>query len=97
MYGGGHYVPSASATLTKQGHAIQQAAINFGNGQTLPFTPCKKGYQPFSNNGQQRMVACPLHNRQRERRLAKEHGKRRKGEADPQELFWSKADEKGLC
>jgi len=87
-YGGGHYIDSSAATMTLQGRAIKQAAIDFGDGKTLPFTPCKKGYIP-RNNGQ-RMVACPLHNQKRQKRLAKEGGKVRKGEANPEELFWSK-------
>jgi hypothetical protein len=88
LYGGAHYLPSASATLTPQGRAIQQAATDFGDGKTLPFTPCKKGYQPVIQG--KRMVACPLHNTLRQKRLAKEQGRVRDGEADPQVLFWSR-------
>jgi hypothetical protein len=86
LYGGAHYVASAAQTL--QGQAIRQAAIDFGDGRTLPFTPCKKGYQPVVKG--QRMVACSLHNAHRQKRLNKEKGQRRDAEADPQELFWSK-------
>jgi hypothetical protein len=35
------------------------------------------------------MVACPLHNAMREKRLKKEQNKTRPGEADPEKLFWS--------
>jgi hypothetical protein len=73
--------------MTPQGRAIKQAAVDFGNGQTLPFTPCKKGFIPVV--GDQRRVACPLHNRAREKRLAKEKGIFRKGEIDLN-LFWAK-------
>lgn len=73
--------------MTPQGRAIKQAAVDFGNGQTLPFTPCKKGYIPIVN-GQHR-VACPLHNEARKARLAKENGEFRKGEVNLQ-IFWFK-------
>ena len=33
--------------MTPQGIAIQDVSSRFGNGQTLPFTPCKRGYIPF--------------------------------------------------
>jgi hypothetical protein len=75
--------------MTPQGRAIKQAAIDFGNGQTLPFTPCKKGYIPILVEGKKRRVACPLHNKAREKRLAKEKGKFRDGEVDLN-IFWSK-------
>jgi hypothetical protein len=76
--------------MTPQGRAIKQAAIDFGNGQTLPFTPCKKGYIPILGDGR-RVVACPLHNDARKKRLAKEGGKFRKGEVDLN-IFWSKQE-----
>jgi hypothetical protein len=88
LYGGGHYIDSSAATMTLQGRAIKQAAIDFGDGKTLPFTPCKKGYIPIINGKE--MVACQYHNTKREKRLAKEDGKVRAGEADPEKLFWSK-------
>ena len=44
MYGGGHYVVSAAAHLTPQGHAIFEASSKFGDGKTLPVSrserPC---------------------------------------------------------
>ena len=92
LYGGAHYLEAASSTMTPQGRAIHQAAVKFGDGRTLPFTPCKKGYIPVVQGVQ--MVACPLHNKQRQRRLAKEKGKLRSGEADPNELFWCKESSK---
>jgi hypothetical protein len=73
--------------MTPQGRAIKQAAIDFGNGQTLPFTPCKKGFIPMVKG--RRVVACPFHNEAREKRLAKERGKFRNGEVDLN-IFWSK-------
>ncbi|KAG7336545.1 hypothetical protein IV203_029204 [Nitzschia inconspicua] len=93
LYGGAHYLPSASASLTLQGKAIQQAAVDFGDGKTLPFTPCKKGYQPLIKG--KRMVACLLHNAHREKRLQKEQGQIREGEADPASLFWSQLTDGG--
>ena len=33
--------------MTPQGRAIAEASCRFGDGRTLPFTPCKKGYLPF--------------------------------------------------
>ena len=37
--------------MTKQGRAIKQAAIDFGDRKTLPFTPCKRGYIPIIFGG----------------------------------------------
>ena len=73
--------------MTPQGKAIKQAAIDFGNDQTLPFTPCKKGYIPIVDGI--RKVACPLHNKAREKRLLKEKGQIRPGEVSVSKLFWS--------
>ena len=73
--------------MTPQGKAIKQAALDFGDGQTLPFTPCKKGYIPVVNGD--RKAACPLHNLAREKRLKKEDGNFRKGEVDLN-VFWAK-------
>jgi hypothetical protein len=87
LYGGAHYSPSCSASLTPQGRAIQEAGIIFGDGATLPFTPCKKGYIPVANG--RNMFACPLHNESRHKRVAKEGGIFRKGEVDLNE-FWSR-------
>ena len=77
--------------MTLQGKAMKQAATDFGNGQTLPFTPCKKGYIPMISG--KRMVACPLHNRARSKRLAKEGGKFRVGEVDLETMFWLRLEE----
>ena len=88
LYGGAHYIPSCSAALTPQGGAIQEAAVRFGDGATLPFTPCKKGYIPVLVNGRH-MYACQLHNTSRQRRVTKE-GTFRSGETDLNE-FWSRA------
>jgi hypothetical protein len=88
LYGGAHYSESAAATMTPQGRAIKKAAMDFGDGKSLPFTPCKKGYIPMVNG--KRMVACPLHNKARTKRLEKEKGRFRKGEVDLEETYWSK-------
>jgi hypothetical protein len=87
LYGGAHYSPLCSASLTPQGRAMQEAAIRFGDGATLPFTPCKKGYIPVAKGRD--MFACPLHNDARQKRVAKEGGSFRKGEVDLSE-FWSR-------
>jgi hypothetical protein len=88
LYGGAHYSESAAATMTPQGRAIKKAGMDFGDGKSLPFTPCKKGYIPMGNG--KRMVACPLHNKARTKRLEKEMGRFRKGEVDLGETYWSK-------
>jgi len=112
---------SSASTMTLQGRAIKKASIDFGDGRTLPFAPCKRGYVPLvvvqavvrSKNGNggnnsngnirakddetqkenyKRMVACSFHEKHRRKRLARDKGKIRGGEADPNELFWSKAE-----
>lgn len=65
---------------------MQEAALKFGDGATLPFTPCKKGYQPFA--GSKPMCACPLHDEERRKRVKKEAGVFRKGEVDLN-IFWT--------
>lgn len=92
MYGGGHYIDSSAAKMTPQGMAIQQAATDFGNGQTLPFTPCKRGYIPIVNG--QRMHACSFHDKARAKRLAKENEVFRDGEIDLN-IFWNPKEEVG--
>lgn len=84
----------ASAAQTPQGRAIKEASEKFGNGQTLPFTPCKKGYIPMV--GGIKMYACPLHTKQRERRVKREGGRFRKGEFHL-DYFWDNqnGDSKG--
>ena len=96
MYGGGHYIASttskeSSLALTKQGKAIHLACVKFGDGKTLPFPPCKKGYYPFGENSQ-KMVACYLHQSKREKRIQKDltsgKGRYRLGETTL-EPFWN--------
>lgn len=87
LYGGAHYIQSSSADMTPQGRAIKDAANRFGNGRTLPFSPCKKGFIPFADN--ERKYACPLHNKYRRRRVLAEKGRFRPGELDLN-MFWSK-------
>jgi hypothetical protein len=100
LYGGGHYSPSGSASLqTPQGKAILDTASKFGDGLTLPFTPCKKGYIPVSTtkkstndlSSYKRMYACPLHDNARRMRLQKDGGMTsfRKGEQDLT-VFWKR-------
>ena len=79
------YVESTCAYLTPQGQAIKEAAVKFGDGETLCFTPCKKGYIPIING--QKMYACPLHNKERLKRVMKEGFRR--GEMDLN-TFWDK-------
>ena len=84
------YLQSASATLTPQGRAIKEASEKFGDGGTLPFTPCKKGFIPIVDGVQ--MYACPLHHKARHKRVEKSGGKFRKGEFDLN-IFWFRKDE----
>ena len=86
LYGGAMYV--ASAAETPQGRAIKEASIRFGDGRTLPFTPCKKGYIPIVDDGSKR-YACPLHNEEREKRVKREGECFRTGEFDLNR-FWEK-------
>jgi hypothetical protein len=77
-----------------------EAAQKFGDGKTLPFPPCKRYYNPYSEpneNGEKtKMYACRLHHEQRKKRLKKEDGRWRKGEKHL-DLFWSdNNDEKNL-
>lgn len=100
MYGGAHYTASAACTL--QGKAIRSAAKQWGDGRTLSFTPCKRGFVPikYGKDGMQLLCACSIHHAQRWRRLfgpQKKHcdfatmctGKirLRPGEVDPR-MFW---------
>ena len=86
------YVQSASATLTPQGRAIRNASVRFGDGETLPFRTCKKGYIPFVDG--RRMYACYLHDKQRQERVKKEGGRFRRGEVDLRSAFWGDAADK---
>lgn len=104
LYGGAHYSRSGSASLlTLQGKAILDAAEKFGDGKTLPFTPCKKGYVPVakiidpdicdSSNSfnYQCRYACPLHDKARRQRFHRDGGPLafRKGEVDLT-FFWKR-------
>lgn len=73
--------------------AIQAAADKFGNGQTLPFTPCKRGYIPIVKG--ERKYACHLHNDLRKARVCISDGGKelqklqfRSGEKDLRD-FWN--------
>mmetsp|Transcript_6544 Transcript_6544/g.15911 ORF Transcript_6544/g.15911 Transcript_6544/m.15911 type:complete len:113 (-) Transcript_6544:304-642(-) len=84
---------SSASTMTLQGKAIKRASIKFGDGKTLPFCPCKRGYIPVpdnnnNNNNKTQLVACSFHEKARRKRLARDKGKLRGGEADPKSLFW---------
>ena len=85
LYGGAHYLQSSSADMTPQGRAIKEASIRFGNGQTLPFTPCKKGFVPHVAG--QRRYACPLHNQARQKRVLAANGRFRPGELNLETLW----------
>ena len=74
------------------------AATKFGDGKTLPFTPCKKGYLPFgkvmdhAGNNCERVVrkyACSFHDEARQKRLQKDGGLScfRNGELNL-DIFW---------
>lgn len=67
---------------------MQEVALKFGDGATLPFTPCKKGYRPFQKGNQ--MYACDFHEKARRQRVTKADGKFRKGEV-LLDLFWQDA------
>ena len=98
MYGGSHYVMSAAADMTPQGRAILSAARRFGDGRsnTLPFAPCKRYYNPYSESDgsgkRVRMYACRLHHELRKKRVTKEGGRWRDGEKHLDD-FWSDSDE----
>jgi hypothetical protein len=80
--------------MTPQGRAIDQVTKTFGDGKTLPFTPCKKGYVPFHTKTGDRMYACPHHNKARRKRVLCQENvlSFRAGEVDLR-VFW-KFDEK---
>uniref|UniRef100_A0A7S0L0M0 Uncharacterized protein n=1 Tax=Asterionellopsis glacialis TaxID=33640 RepID=A0A7S0L0M0_9STRA len=79
--------------MTPQGKALKEAAIKFGDGLTLPFTPCKKGFIPLVKG--KKMYACPLHNKDRIARLKRENWKYRDAEVNLG-VFWPKGQEKEL-
>jgi hypothetical protein len=87
LYGGAHYMQSSSADLTPQGRAIRDASRRFGDGETLPFTPCKKGYIPLVDG--KPMFACFLHDKARRERHCREKLTFRNGEVDLSQ-FWSR-------
>lgn len=78
LYGGGHYFPSATEKLTKQGRAIRCAVTQFCGQRavTLNFSCCKKGFVPLKVTRQadgavsdiRRMYACGLHHALRKRK-----------------------------
>ena len=88
-------IMSAAAEATPQGRAIAEAARKFGDGKTLPFPPCKRYYNPYSetNVTTTRMYACRLHNDARSSRLKRE-GKWRDGEKHL-DFFWQGDCNKG--
>jgi len=102
LYGGAHYSQSCSADLTPQGRAIQQASARFGDGETLPFTPCKKGFIPVVETSKdlsyedaqkkeyKLMYACFHHDAKRRKRVQRDNGYFRKGEVDLAQVFWSR-------
>lgn len=85
------YIDSSCAQLTPQGRSIKAVAVKFGDGETLPFTPCKKGYIPMVNG--EKMYACRIHHKERMKRLVKEGGRYRAGEKKLDD-FWTKQAKK---
>ncbi|GKY93188.1 hypothetical protein MPSEU_000286600 [Mayamaea pseudoterrestris] len=75
--------------MTSQGRAIRNASVRFGDGRTLAYTPCKRGYLPMING--QPMFACVLHHEQRRKRFVKEGRVFRKGEVDLN-MFWESSN-----
>jgi len=110
LYGGGHYIPSTTASqtskegsisldksssmsFTPQGQAIEKALHKFGDNGTLPFPPCKVGYDPIHKDTGKRRYACRYHNEKRLKRLKKEKFRYRSGEV-PLDPFWEFWEEK---
>ena len=93
LYGGSHYSRLCSSTMTPQGRAVHDATTKFGDGKTLPFTPCKKGYIPFHVKTGERLCACLYHNKARRKRLIRKKGlfAFRAGEVDLR-IFWNYCD-----
>jgi hypothetical protein len=80
--------------MTPQGRAIRRASVRFGNGRTLPFTPCKKGFVPYvPGHTTPFKYACPLHDCGRRQRVRREGGGFRQGEVDVVRLFWARHPE----
>jgi hypothetical protein len=88
------YLESSCATLTLQGRVIKEAAVKFGDGETLCFAPCKKGYIPKINGV--RMYACPLHHKERAKRIIKDGGNFRAGEINLNS-FWKANEDSSLA
>ena len=77
--------------MTPQGRAIQSTVSKFGDGKTLPFTPCKKGYVPFHKKTGRQLYACQFHNEARRKRMLLDtKGGNRPGEVDLN-IFWKSA------
>lgn len=76
----------ASSNHTPQGVAIRDVSVKFGDGETLPYAPCKKGYYPLVDGV--KMYACRLHNAKRKKRITREFNTFRLGET-PLDKFWS--------
>jgi hypothetical protein len=76
--------------MTPQGHAMHKVTRIFGDGKTLPFTPCKKGYVPVHGKTGEQMLACPHHNSARRKRLLGQNDDLtfRSGEVDLR-IFWN--------
>mmetsp|Transcript_57302 Transcript_57302/g.170868 ORF Transcript_57302/g.170868 Transcript_57302/m.170868 type:complete len:182 (-) Transcript_57302:224-769(-) len=88
LYGGAMYLQSSTVegrAATPQGRAIRDASYRFGNGETLPFPPCKRGYIPLVNG--KRMYGCHIHSDDRTKRVRMNGGKFRLGEK-PLTDFW---------
>jgi hypothetical protein len=95
LYGGSHYSKLCSSTMTLQGRAIHETTLKFGDGKTLPYSPCKKGYAPFHTKTGERLTACRYHNEARRKRLIQNKNAPimafRPGEVDLN-VFWNKSN-----
>merc|ERR1719162_57820 len=81
------YSKSSCSELTPQGIAIKDVAVRFGNGKTMPYSPCKRGYIAIVRG--EKMYACTLHNESRMKRIRHEGCVFRSGERDLNDL-WNK-------
>ena len=98
LYGGAWVgVQSAAAEgrdATPQGLAIKNASIRFGDGRTLPYPPCKRGYIPIVRGV--RMYGCHIHHEARMKRVRKEDGKFRRGEQNLAAYWGSQSEAERL-
>uniref|UniRef100_A0A7R9ZCT4 Uncharacterized protein n=1 Tax=Pseudictyota dubia TaxID=2749911 RepID=A0A7R9ZCT4_9STRA len=88
LYGGAMYLQSSTVegrAATPQGRAIRDASQRFGDGKTLPFPPCKRGYIPMVDG--KKMYGCHIHSDNRKKRVEANGGVFRLGEKQLSD-FW---------